>query len=106
MVGPPGPRRRVHERTVEVHLEKLGLRALREAEDNVALAVPLIVVMAGAKGETTAEPVDNRVIATADEVCRERDLMWPLAVDLYFRHLTLAIDHRFTPPLTRAYCPQ
>jgi hypothetical protein len=30
-----------------VHLEKLGLRVLREAVDDVALAVPLIVVMAG-----------------------------------------------------------
>jgi hypothetical protein len=30
-----------------VLLEKLGLRALREAVDDVALAVPLIIVMAG-----------------------------------------------------------
>jgi hypothetical protein len=93
-------------RTVEVHLEKLGLHAIREAVDDVALAVPLIVVMAGAKGETTAESVDDGVIATADEVCRERDLMWPLAIDLRLRHLTLAIDHWFTPPLTPAYYPQ
>jgi hypothetical protein len=29
-----------------------------------------------------------------------------LAIDLRLRHLTFAIDHWFTPPLTRAYYPQ
>jgi hypothetical protein len=51
-----------------VHLEKLGLDALREAVHDIALAVPLIVVMPRADREAAAEPVDNRVVATADKL--------------------------------------
>src|SRR5262245_53328908 len=110
--GPSGPIFRIDQLAAETCLELLGVRTFGETEDVVVGVVATERVSARTERTVFTIVVDRAVFVPDATVLRQRDLVRPVAIDLAFAQLALAVDHdnswsarKWSPPASNALRP-